>query len=453
MLNKSFSVIISKKIKRYKKTILVDSDKSISIRSFLIGAISHNISKLKNVLESEDVVSTIKCLKKLGVKIIKIKPKQYFVYGKGLGSFYAKKNSILDLGNSGTLARLLMGILSTTPNIQIKIQGDKSLNKRNMSELIKLMNEFGAEFYPKNKSNLPLTITSSEMPIGIQYKSGISAQLKSAVILAGLNSYGTTTVVEEKESRPHTENILSKSSSQVIELKKNKKKQNVIKIFGKGYLNPLKLSVPGDPSSAAFLAALTLLTDNSNLKIKNVGLNPKRIGFYKLLKNHGAKIKFKNIRKNNNELIGNIHINSSKLAPIKAGSVHYASSADEYPIMFVIAALIPGTSVFRGIKDLANKESNRIEEMKKILVQAGIKCKSKKDEMKICGLKKINNKNKIINVPNLSDHRICMSAAILSLVTGIRTKIKNFETVKTSSPSFLNLIKSLGGKFEIKKIS
>ena len=453
MLNKSFSVTISKKIKKYKKTILVDSDKSISIRSFLIGAISHNISKLKNVLESEDVVSTIKCLRKLGVKIIKIKPKQYFVYGKGLGSFYAKKNSILDLGNSGTLARLLMGILSTTPNIQIKIQGDKSLNKRNMSKLIKLMNEFGAEFYPKNKSNLPLTITSSEMPIGIQYKSGISAQLKSAVMLAGLNSYGTTTVVEEKESRPHTENILSKSSSQVIKLKKNKKKQNVIKIFGKGYLNPLKLSVPGDPSSAAFLTALTLLTDNSNLKIKNVGLNPKRIGFYKLLKNHGAKIKFKNIRKNNNELIGNIHVNSSKLAPIKAGSVHYASSADEYPIMFVMAALIPGTSVFRGIKDLANKESNRIEEMKKILVQTGIKCKSKKDEMKIYGLKKINNKNKIINVPNLSDHRICMSAAILSLVTGIRTKIKNFETVKTSSPSFLNLIKSLGGKFEIKKIS
>ena len=450
MLNKSFSVIISKKIKKYKKTILVDSDKSISIRSFLIGAISHDISKLKNVLESEDVVSTIKCLKKLGVKIIKIKPKQYFVYGKGLGSFYAKKNSILDLGNSGTLARLLMGILSTTPNIQIKIQGDKSLNKRNMSELIKLMNEFGAEFYPKNKSNLPLTITSSEMPIGIQYKSGVSAQLKSAVILAGLNSYGTTTVVEEKESRPHTENILSKNSSQIIELKKNKKKQHVIKIFGKGYLNPLKLSVPGDPSSAAFLAALTLLTDNSNLKIKNVGLNPKRIGFYKLLKNHGAKIKFKNIRKNNNELIGNIHVNSSKLTPIRAGSVHYASSADEYPIMFVIAALIPGTSVFRGIKDLANKESNRIEEMKKILVQTGIKCKSKKDEMKIYGLKKINNKNKIINVPNLSDHRICMSAAILSLVTGIRTKIKNFETVNTSFPGFIALIKNLGGNIVIK---
>ncbi len=453
MLNKSFSVTISKKIKKYKKTVMVDSDKSISIRSFLIGAISHDISKIENVLESEDVFSTIKCLRKLGVKIIKIRPKQYFVYGKGLGSFYAKKNSILDLGNSGTLARLLIGILSTTPNIQIKIQGDKSLNKRSMSKLIKLMNEFGAEFHPKNKLNFPLIITSSEMPVGIKYKSGVSAQLKSAVILAGLNSYGTTTIIEEKESRPHTESILLKSSSQVIRLKKNNKKQNVIKIFGKGYLNPLRLSVPGDPSSAAFLTALTLLSDNSNLKIKNVGLNPKRIGFYRLLKNHGAKIKFKNIRKRNNELVGNINVNSSKLSPIKANSSYYASSADEYPIMFIIAALIPGVSVFKGIKDLANKESNRIEEIKKILIQAGIRCKSKKDEMKIYGLKKINNGNKIVNVPNLSDHRICMSAAIFSLVTGIKTKIKNFETVKTSSPSFLNLIKSLGGKFEIKKIS
>ena len=136
MSNKSFSVNISKKIKGYKKTILVDSDKSISIRSLLIGAISHNVSKLKHVLESEDVFSTIRCLKKLGVKIIKIKPKEYLVYGKGLGSFSIKKNSILDFGNSGTLARLLIGILSTTPGIQVKIKGDKSLNKRNMSKII-----------------------------------------------------------------------------------------------------------------------------------------------------------------------------------------------------------------------------------------------------------------------------------------------------------------------------
>ena len=321
------------------------------------------------------------------------------------------------------------------------------------SKLIELMNEFGAEFYPKNKSILPLKIISSEIPIGIQYMSGISAQLKSAVILAGTNSYGTTTITEKKESRDHTENILLRSSPKIIKIRKNKKKQNIIKIFGKDYLNPLKLSVPGDPSSAAFFAALTLLNKNSHLKIKNVGLNSKRIGFYKLLKKYGAKIKFKNIKKNNNEFVGDIYVKSSKLKSIKAGSKHYTSLTDEYPVLFVIAALTPGISSFKGIKDLVNKESNRIEEMKKILRQIGIKCKSTKNEMRIFGSKKIKNKNNVITVPSLSDHRICMSAAILALITGIKTKIKNFETVKTSSPSFLNLIKSLGGKFEIKKTS
>ena len=451
MFNKSFSVIISDKIKSYKKNIKVDSDKSISIRSFLIGSISHNISKAENVLESEDVFSTINCLRKLGVKILKKKSGKYLIYGKGLGSLIIKKNSSLDFGNSGTLARLLIGILSTTPNIQVLIKGDKSLNKRNMSKVIKLMNEFGAEFLPKNKFNFPLKLISSEMPIGIQYNSDVSAQLKSAVILAGTNSYGTTTIVEKKESRDHTENILLKNGLNTIKIKKDKKKQNIIKVYGKNYLDPLKLFVPGDPSSGAFFTALTLLNKKSSLKIKNICLNPKRIGFYNLLKKHGGKISFQNKRKKNNEFIGDVVVKSSKLSPIKASSYYYTSLTDEYPIMFVIAALIPGTSIFTGIKDLANKESNRIEEMKKILKQIGVKCWSGKDKMVIKGLKNYKFENKMINVPNLSDHRICMSASVLALITGIKTKIKNFETVKTSSPSFLKIVKMLGGKFEIEK--
>ena len=152
-MNKGFSLIVSKKIKEHKKTISIDSDKSISIRSFLIGAISHNISEIKNVLESEDVFSTISCLKKLGVKIKKIKPKHYLVFGKGLGSLHAKKGLVLNCGNSGTLSRLLIGILSTTPNINVKITGDASLRKRNMSKLINLMSEFGAEFEKINLSS------------------------------------------------------------------------------------------------------------------------------------------------------------------------------------------------------------------------------------------------------------------------------------------------------------
>ena len=452
MLNKSFSVYTSVQIKSYNKIINVDSDKSISIRSFLIGAISHDISEIRNVLESEDIFSCIKCLKKLGVKIQRIKAKHYLIYGKGLGSLYAKKNTFLNCGNSGTTARLLVGLLSTNPGIEVKIKGDDSLNKRNMFKLVKLMSEFGATFLPKNKKTFPLSLVSSEIPIGIDYKAGVSAQLKSAVMLAGLNANGVTNIIEEKKSRNHTENMLLQTP-RIIKIKKNKKKQNHIKIFGKEYLDRLKINVGGDPSSAAFFAALTLLKPKASLKIKHVGLNPRRIGFYNLLKKHGAKIEFKNIKKINNELLGDIHVECSEIKPIKASSVYYVSATDEYPILFIIAALTKGVSIFKGIEDLANKESNRIEEMKKILIQIGVKCKSSKTEMKIFGNSKIKKLNTTIRVPNLGDHRICMSVMILSLVTGIESEIKNFETVKTSSPSFLKIIKLLGGKFDIKKTS
>ncbi len=447
MISKHFSLNLSHKIKPYKKNIKVDSDKSLSIRSFLISSISQDISVVKNVLESEDVFSTIFSLKKLGVKIVKIKPGCYQIFGKGLGSLFAKKNLKLNFGNSGTLARLLIGILSTTPDIEVNIQGDHSLNKRSMKKLILLMSEFGAEFLPKNKFNFPLKLISTEIPVGINYRAGISAQLKSAVMLAGLNAYGVTEIIEEKNSRNHTENILKKDP-RVIKIKKGKK--NLIQIFGKRSLSSMNIKIPGDPSSAAFFTALTLLNKNSSLKIKNVGLNPTRTGFYELLKKNGANINFNNKKNQNNETIGDISIKSGKLKSIKASKDYYEKTTDEFPILFCIAALTKGTSIFRGIGDLANKESNRIKEMQKILSQIGVKSVATKSDLKIYGKEFISSKNKMIKVPNLGDHRICMSAVILALLTGIKTKISNFETVYTSSPSFLKIIKSLGVKFETK---
>ena len=449
MSNKSFSLNINHKIKPFVKSIKVDSDKSLSIRSFLISSISQNISITRNVLESEDIFSTIDCLKKLGVQIKKVKPRKYCIHGKGLGSLFAKKNSKLNFGNSGTLARLLIGILSTTPDIEVKVQGDSSLNKRSMQKLILQMSEFGAEFLPKNKFKFPLKLISTEMPIGINYKAGVSAQLKSAVILAGLNSYGITKIVEKNKSRDHTENLLQKNS-QAIKIKKGKEK--IISIFGKKNLEPINILIPGDPSSAAFYTALTLLNQKSILKIKNVGLNPTRIGFYELLKKHGANIKFKNKKKQNNEIIGDIIVKSSKLKkPIIASKDFYEKTTDEFPILFCIAALTKGVSIFKGIEDLVNKESNRIKEMQKILKQIGVKSIFSKNELKIFGNDLIKIENKKIKIPNLEDHRICMSSTVLSLITGIKTKINNFETVKTSSPNFLRIIKSLGAKFEITK--
>ncbi len=448
MISKSFNLNVNCLIKPFNKTVEVDPDKSLSIRSFLIGAISQEISHANNVLESEDVFSTINCLKRLGVSIKKRGNKSYAIYGKGLGSLFAKKNTKLNFGNSGTLARLLIGILSTTPNLKIKVQGDHSLNKRNMKRLIELMSEFGAEFAPKGKHNFPLEMTSSEMPVCFKYNAGVSAQLKSAVILGGLNTFGTTEIIEKQKSRNHTENLLKKNLQSI---KIVNGKNNLIKIYGKKTLKPLNINIPGDPSSAAFFTALTLLNRNSFLKIKNVGLNHTRVGFYELLKKHGAKILFKNLKKNNNEIYGDIIIKSSKIKPIRASQEYYVKATDEYPILFIIAALTKGISIFKGIGDLANKESNRVKEMQKILKQIGVKTISSKGQLKIYGNDNLNKKNKKIKVPNLGDHRICMSAKVLSLITGIPVRIKNFETVFTSSPSFLKIMKSLGAKFEIKK--
>ena len=448
MSSKKFNLFLKSKIRPFKKTISVDSDKSLSIRSFLIGSISQNISTAKNVLESQDVMSTISACRKLGIKIEKIRPKHYKIYGKGLGSFYTKKNATLNLGNSGTLARLLIGILSSTPNIRVKILGDQSLNKRNMKKLIILMNKFGASFLPKKKYTFPLQLISSKMPIGINYDAGVSAQLKSAVILAGLNSYGNTTIKENISSRDHTENLL-KNNKRVIKITKKKKK--IINIFGKKNLRNLKINISGDPSSAAFFTTLTLLNPKSSIKIKNVGLNPSRTGFYKILKQQNASLKFINLKKSNNEISGDILVKSCKLKPIKTAASLYPSTTDEYLLLFLIASLQNGISVFKGISDLANKESSRAHEMKKILNQIGVKCVLKKDEMKIYGKGMIDASQKKIVVGNLQDHRIAMCAFILAILTNAKVYIKNFETVYTSTPSFLKIMKTLGAKFEIQK--
>ena len=447
MILKKFNLSVDHRIAEFKKTIQVDPDKSISIRSFLIGSITEGISSVKNVLESHDVISTINCLKKLGVNIKKIKPRNYLIYGKGIGSLNTKKNTTLNFGNSGTLARLLVGILSTTSNIEIRMFGDKSLNKRNMKKLIELMSKFGASFFPIRKNHFPLKLVSSPMPVGIRYRSGESAQLKSAVILAGLNANGNTEVIEEQRSRDHTEKMLLNNKHTVKILKKNKK---IIKISGKKFLSPINVEVPNDPSSAAFFTALTILNGKSTIQIKNVCLNPTRVGFYNLLKKHGAKIKFQKVRKKNNEIRGNILVKSCKIKPIKASKDYYVNSTDEYPILFVIASLTKGISIFKGIGGLANKESNRIIEMQKVLKQIGIKTTATKDKIKIYGNEKISSKKKIY-VSNLGDHRICMSTFILAILTGTQAKIRNFETVFTSSPSFLKIMKNLGAKFEIKK--
>jgi len=444
---KSFSVYVNHKLPSFNKVIEVDADKSLSIRSFLIGSICLGVSKVKNVLESGDVKHAISTLKKLGVKIVRIKKGYYKIFGNGIGSFDIKKNSLLDFGNSGTASRLILGALSTNPNIEVKIKGDKSLNKRSMKELINILSKFGATFLPKGKVNFPLKMISSNMPVGINYNAGVSAQLKSAVIFAGLNSYGNTIINEKINSRDHTENLLKNNKEAIFISKKSQKK---IIIYGKKSLRPIALNISGDPSSAAFFVALTLLNKNSKIKIKNVGLNPTRTGFYEILKKQKAKIKFTNIKKENNEIRGDILAQSCILKPMTTASNFYSKTTDEYLLLFVLAALTKGVSTFNNVSQLQNKESSRAYEMKKILNQIGIKCKLTKNVMKIYGRGFIDASNKKINISSLHDHRVAMCGFILASLTNAQTTIKGFETVFSSFPSFLKIVKYLGGKYEIK---
>ena len=447
-MNNKFSVSINKKIEKFNKKIKIPGDKSCSIRALLFASQCIGLSKIKNLLESEDVLDCINSLKKsLGVKIVK-KNNIYQVHGNGLNSFKVKKKiTKIYVGNSGTFARLLFGLLSTHTG-KFYLHGDHSLSKRDFTRVTQPLEKIGAFFYPRNKKTLPLTIEGTNMPLAQKHvENRGSAQVKGLMMMSALSTPGITTIEEKKISRNHTELFLKKINADIKV--KRLKKGNLISLKGQKNLYGFDYTISSDPSSAAFLIALTLLTPKSKLVIHNVLCNDTRIFFLKILKKVNANIKINNLRKVSGELVGSITIFSSKVKPIIV-SKDIGKFIDELPVLFIIAALTKGVSKFKNIGDLKNKESNRLLESKKILVQAGIKCKITKDTMVIYGKDKIETRNKSILTKAKGDHRICMSSAILALVTGIRTKIKNFETVNTSFPGFIPLIKNLGGKIVIK---
>jgi 3-phosphoshikimate 1-carboxyvinyltransferase len=451
-MKKKITVLVNNKIKEFNKNIQIPGDKSCSIRAILLGSQCIGQSKVKNLLESEDVLTCVNTLKQsLGVKIVK-KHKEYLIYGNGLNSFKInKKITKIYVGNSGTFARLICGLLSTYPN-KFYLYGDESMNKRDFSRVTEPLEKVGAFFYPKNKKTLPLTIEGTNMPLAQDHEENKgSAQIKSLILLSALSTPGITTVKENKKkiSRNHTELFLKRINAD-IKIKETPK-ANLISIRGQKNLYNFNYNVSSDPSSAAFLIAITLLTPGSKLTINNVLCNDTRIFFLKILKKMNANIKIQNLKKISGETVGSIIVKSSKLKPIKIYK-DIGKLIDELPILFTISALTKGTSIFKNIGDLKYKESNRILESKKIFDQSGIKCKITRDSMKIYGKKKIISKNKKIVIKTSGDHRICMSSLIFALASGIKTKIKNFETVNTSFPNFISIIKNqLGGKVEIKK--
>ena len=429
-------------IKPFNKSIKVEGDKSLSIRWALMASQAEGKSKSSNLLKSEDVMNTLECLKKLGVKI-KSKDDTCEIIGKGLNSFTHKKNLTLNAGNSGTLGRLIMGLLVHYKD-EIKIVGDKSLSKRDFMRIINPLKNFGAKF-KSNNGKLPISImgTNHARPIKYHENKG-SAQCKSAVMLAALNTSGTT-YIKAKKSRNHSE-LLFKHLGLKIKINK-KKNYDLIKIKGKRNIKPFNYNIPSDISSSAFFIVLTALSKNSKLKIKNVNVNPTRIGILKILKKMGVNIRLQNYKKYKGEEIADITVKSNKqLKAINCPTGLNSAAIDEFLLIFLVAAKAKGVSYFKNLSELNKKESPRLIWGSKILNKMGIKNVLKKDSIKIYGNPNLKVDKKIRIDKFLKDHRVFMTSVVAGLTLGGQWKISSKDSINTSFPTFISKIKSLGGR-------
>ena len=414
----------------------IPGDKSISHRSIIIPSISNGICEINNILKSEDVMHTLNAFKSMGVDIEE-NEKKIIIKGKGLNSLNEPKNKIY-LGNSGTSARLLTGLLSSQKFNSV-LTGDKSLSSRPMKRITDPLGEMNAKIYTTNGS-LPLTIEGSDLkPINFDLKIP-SAQIKSGLLLAALNTKGETKITESKITRDHTEIMLDSFGANIKTKKVDNKK--IIKIFGQKELLPNNIDVPNDLSSSAFFIVSALINKNSKIILKNINNNPTRNGIILALKKMGAKIKLINERKNNNELICDIEVVSSDLYGCELGPEFADLMIDEYPILAVAASFANSPSVFRGLKELRVKESDRLKLILLNLKNCGIDCKSENDDLFIYPPKKYEIKNNYIKTD--FDHRIAMSFCVMGTKIG-PLNIKDSESINTSFPTFKNEFNKLGG--------
>ena len=435
--------VIKKKISPYNKKIFVDGDKSISIRWALLASQAIGKSVASNLPNSEDINSTIDCLKKLGIKIIK-KNNVCEIFGNGLNGFNYKKNVTINAGNSGTCGRLILGLLVASKK-KIKLEGDKSLSSRDFSRVTSPLERFGAKFFPLNRKNLPISILGSDFTRPINYLENIgSAQCKSSIMLAALNAPGKT-IIKAKKSRNHTE-LLFKNLKIPIKIKKEKN-YDFIEVEGKKNFKSFDYKIPGDISSSSFFIVLTLISKNSQLTIKNVNVNSTRIGCINILNKMGAGIKIINKKKYKGEIIGDIFVKSKKkLKSINCPSSLNSSAIDEFLIIFLVASKAKGISHFKKISELNKKESPRLKIASKILNKMGIKTKLRSDSIKIYGNPNLKLSKKILIKNFMKDHRVFMMSAIAALSFGGEWKIYNKSCINTSFPSFIKIAKKLGAK-------
>ena len=437
------TLIINQKIEPFKKVIKVDGDKSLSIRWVLLASQALGNSKAYNLLMSEDVSAALEAIKKLGIKV-KVKRKICEIHGNGINGFNYISGLVVDAKNSGTLGRLILGLLIRSPK-RIKVIGDKSLSKRDFSRVVIPLEKFGAKFYYKTKNKLPLSVIGSQSPKGINYiENKGSAQCKSSVMLAALNSIGTT-FIKAKKSRNHSE-LLFKYLKIPIKIKKTKK-YDFINIQKPKKIKAFNYQIPGDISSSAFFIVLTILANDSKLLIKNVNINPSRMGAITILKKMGAKIYLKNKKNYKGEKISDILIRSSNnLKSINCPSELNSSAIDEFLIIFLAAARAKGISYFKDMSELNQKESPRLNWGSKILNMMGVRTELTKDSIKIYGQPNLKITKPIIIKNYLKDHRIFMMSAIAALTCGGKWKIYDKDSINTSFPSFLKIVRDISNE-------
>ena len=435
-------ILIEKKINKFNKKIVVSSDKSISIRSVLLASQAVGISKISNLLESEDVLNTLKTIKKLGIHYRK-SGNNYIIEGFGLNGFDTQKEITINAGNSGTLARLILGLLVKSKK-RVKLIGDKSLSKRDFSRVINPLRKFGANIKSK-KNLLPIEILGSEFLRPITYDENIgSAQVKSCMILAALNTPGISEF-NTRVSRNHTE-LMLKFLKYPIKIKK-KMGNELISIKGLSQFKGFNYKVPGDISSASFFIVLTLLSKKSKIVIKNVNVNESRIGIINILNKMGANIKLERKKIYNGEKIANIHVKSKdNLKAINCPPKLNSSAIDEFLIIFLVAAKSKGISKFKDLGEMNKKESKRLDLGVKFLRSIGIKVNRFKDNVNIHG-----NPNLILSknfeMKNfLKDHRIFFLSCITALTLGGKWKITDKDSINTSFPNFIKILKKIGAQ-------
>ncbi len=433
-------IVLKNKIKKFNSVINVSGDKSISIRWILFSSLANGISRSQNLLMSEDVIATLKAIEQLGIKT-KLKKNSCTIYGKGINGYRYKKNLVINAKNSGTLGRLILGFLIDSPK-PIKLIGDKSLSKRDFKRVAEPLAKFGASFKLKNKKNLPLVINGSKNLNPIRYfeKKG-SAQCKSSVIFGGMRTKGTT-IIKAKKSRNHTE-LLCKYLKLPVTVSK-KKTYDIIKVKQLKKIQKLNYKIPSDISSSAFFIVLAALNQESEIIIKNVNINPSRIGIITILRKMGVKIIFKNQKIYKGEKNADIYvIGPKKFKSINCPTRLNSEAIDEFLVIFLVAAKARGISYFKNLGELNQKESPRLFWGAKILRKMGIKTITKNDSIKIYGNPNLEINKKIEIKDYLKDHRVFMTSVIAALSFGGEWKIHDKDSIQTSFPTFLKILNKI----------